>query len=206
MKNYAFSLIAFLALGLFSAFTTVEAPTKAPSWNVDPVHSSISFEVRHFFSNVLGTFDKFEGEIAFDAEDLKGSSVKFTVDVTSVNTKNAKRDGHLQSGDFFNAEKWGTMTFTSKKFKKVKGSDNDYTIIGDLTIRDVTKSVEIPVKLLGVMDHMMMKGSLVAGFSSEFTINRNDFGVGTGDWAATAVIGDEVTVKVNLEVNRKKES
>lgn len=202
MKNFMLTLTAFASIAVLSAFTPAKAPVTAPTWDIDAVHSSVSFTATHFFSDVLGTFDKFDGTVNFSPDDLDGSSVEFTVDVTSVNTKNEKRDKHLQSEDFFNAEKWDTMTFKSSSFKK--GKKGMYTVTGDLTIRDVTKTIEVPVKFLGTMAHPMREGTYVAGFTCEFTIDRNDYGVGTGDWAATTVIGDEVDVTVNLEVHRKE--
>ncbi len=205
MKNLVFSFITLLAFGLFGAFTTVEPPQAVPAWQIDATHSSVSFQVRHFFSNVLGTFDKFGGKLHFDPADLKGSSVSFEIEVASVNTKDEKRNGHLQSASFFDVEKWPTMSFKSTEFKKGE-ADNEYVVSGEMTIRDVTKKVELPVKFLGQMDHMMRENYLVGGFSTEFIINRNDYGVGVGDWAATAVIGDEIKVNINLEVNRQKDS
>ncbi|RMG16211.1 MAG: polyisoprenoid-binding protein [Bacteroidetes bacterium] len=203
MKKLMFSLIALAVAGSFAAFRPAHVALEAPTWTVDAVHSSISFEVRHFFSNVLGTFDKFEGTVKFDPEDLKTSSVEFSVDVSSVNTKNERRDNHLKSADFFDVEKWPTMSFKSTSITKGEG-ENEYIVKGNMTIRDVTKEMEIPVKFLGAMPHPMRKGAYVGGFTTEFTINRTEFGVGTGNWAATTVIGDEVKVRVNVEVNRQE--
>ena len=159
----------------------------------------MAFAVRHYFSDVIGTFDDFEGTLVFDPEDLAASSIELNIKVASVNTKNERRDGHLQSADFFNAEEWPEMKFKSKGFTK---KDDHYLVTGEMTLRDVTKEVEIPVNFLGQMAHPRREGSFIGGFSSEFTINRNDYGVGTGNFAATTTIGAEVKVKINLEVNR----
>ena len=198
-----FFATAFLVFSVcvFGAFSTVEPPAEVPSWTIDKGHSSVSFAVRHYFSNVIGTFDDFEGTLAFDPENLKESSIAFNIKVASVNTKNERRDGHLQSKDFFNAEQWPEMKFVSSSLTAV---DDHFVVKGEMTIRDVTKTVEIPVKFLGQMKHPRREGSYIGGFSAEFTINRNDYGVGVGNWAATATIGGEVKVTINLEVNRSE--
>jgi len=188
-----------IALGLFMSFTTYDA--QAPEWNIDNNHTSISFEVNHFFTPVTGSFKDFEGNLSFDAENLEGSSASFTVQIASVETDSDKRNGHLQSADFFDAKKFPEMKFTSSSFSQ---DGDNYVLNGKLTIRDVTKEVKIPVKLLGLGDHPMKKGKLITAMRAEFSLNRNDYGVGTGSWAATAVVGDEVKVSVLLEANRNK--
>ncbi len=189
----------FLSMGIFSAFSPVTPTFEAPSWEIDAVHSSVTFSVRHYFSDVVGSFDEFEGTLKFDPENPDESSVSFSVSVGSVNTKNERRDGHLQSEDFFNAEKWPQMTFTSSSISK---QGDKYMAKGQLTIRDVTKEVEVPINFLGEMAHPRDEGKYIGGFSSEFTINRTDYGVGVGNFAATTTIGDEVTVKINIEASR----
>ena len=202
MKNFAIYLTSMMAVLVLTAFTPSTPKVEAPTWNVDKGHSSVVFSVRHFFSDVVGSFDDFTGEIKFDPDDLATSSISFTVQVSSVNTKNERRDGHLQSADFFNAEQWPVMTFTSTSIKKKKKKGNTYMVKGNLTVRDVTKEIVIPINYLGSMESPRRKGSYVGGFNTEFSINRNDYGVGTGDWAATTTIGDEVALKVNVEVRR----
>ena len=192
-------LAKIIALGLFMSFTAYEA--LAPEWKIDNNHSSISFEVNHFFTPVAGSFKDFEGNLSFDAENLEGSSTIFTVQIASVETDSDKRNGHLQSEDFFDAKKYPEMKFSSTSFTK-KG--NDYILNGELTIRDITKDVSIPVQILGIGDHPMKKGKLITAMRAEFSLNRNDYGVGSGSWAATAVVGDEVKVSVLLEANRNK--
>lgn len=201
MKKITLLFALCISIGLFSAFKPLEKPLEATAWNIDKGHSSVVFAIRHYFSNVVGSFDEFEGTLKFDPEDLEGSSVEFRIKVASVNTKNERRDGHLQSPDFFNAEEWPEMIFKSTDFTK---DGEDYIAKGEMTIRDVTKEVEIPIKFLGQMEHPRREGAFIGGFSSEFTINRNDYGVGTGNFAATATIGAEVKVTLNLEVNRSE--
>lgn len=198
MKRY-FALTGLFLMLLLTAMQYPEAAIDIPSWQIDKNHSSVTFSVRHFFANVLGSFDEFEGDLKFDPDDLGNSSVYFSVSVSSVNTKNDRRDSHLQSEDFFHAEKWPEMKFESTNISK---SGDHYLVKGNMTIRDVTREMEIPVKFLGEMEHPRREGTFIGGFSTEFTINRNDFGVGSGDYISTATIGGEVDVTINLEVNR----
>ncbi|MCB0851316.1 MAG: YceI family protein [Bacteroidetes bacterium] len=203
MKKIAITITVFVAAFMLTAFSPAPQKAEAPTWSVDKGHSSVVFSVRHFCSDVVGSFDDFDGEIKFDPDDLATSSISFTVQVGSVNTKNERRDGHLQSADFFNAEQWPTMKFESTSISKKKKKGSVYYLAkGKLTVRDVTKEIEIPVNYLGSMENTRRKGSYVGGFNTEFMINRNDYGVGTGDWAATTTIGDEVKITVNVEVRR----
>lgn len=197
MKNTTKILALILLTGLMS-FKVQTA--EAPAWEVDKSHSSINFEINHFFTPVSGRFDSFTGSLNFNPEDLAASSANFTVQVSSVNTENERRDGHLQSGDFFDAEKWPEMTFTSTSIES-KG-DKKYVANGKLTIRDVTKEIALPFEILGMMEHPMKKGKQLVGIKAETTINRNDYGVGTGSWAATAVVGGDVKITVFLEASR----
>ncbi len=195
MKTLITSVILFASITAFLAFTPFPAPPA--QWKVDKAHSAITFSIKHFFTPVNGRFHDFDGDFIFDPENLDASKVDFTIQVNSVDTEEAKRDKHLQSPDFFNAGQYPTMRFVSTRFKK-KGKDS-YVAYGNLTIRDKTKEIELPFNVLGVADHPMMKGSKVMGLQAEAKINRNDFGVGTGDWAATMVVGDEVNIQIALE-------
>lgn len=115
---------SFAILSVFAAtmaFTTVTAPPA--EWKVDKPHSAITFSIKHFFTPVNGRFHDFDGDFIFDPENLAASKVDFTVQVNSVDTENEKRDKHLQSADFFNAEKYSTMRFVSTRFKK-KGKNS----------------------------------------------------------------------------------
>lgn len=199
MKSRISTLILALYIGVFS-FTEGHAQD-ATKWKIDQPHTTVNFSVDHFFSAVLGQFQGFEGTFIFDSENLKGSSFAFTIDVTSVNTDSDKRDNHLQSKDFFNAKEYPKMTFTSTKIEKVSG--DNYMASGKLTIRDVTKDVKLPFKITGEMQHPMMKGTTILGLEFKYTLDRTEYGVGTGDWAATAVVGDEVEITIPMELNHK---
>ncbi len=195
MKTIASLLMAAVLIPALSAF----GPVDAPSWKMDASHSSVSFSVNHFLVPVDGRFNNFESEVKLAEDNLLNSYAEFTIDVASVDTRDAKRDKHLQSGDFFDVKKFSKMHFKSTKFEK---KDGQLYVHGKLTIRDVTKDVSIPFKILGETRHPMKKNMIVSGIQLETTIKRNDFGVGSGSWAATMVVGDEVDIKVTLELTR----
>ncbi|MFA5668175.1 MAG: YceI family protein [Balneolaceae bacterium] len=200
MKKFknSLALLSLVLVGIVSIAAVKFAPT---IWTIDKNHSAVKFSVRHFFTPVNGNFTEYEADIAFSADDLKNSSINVTIPISSINTSNDDRDAHLRTPDFFNAEKFPTMSFKSDKI--VAAGENEFIAHGKLTIKDVTKNIELPFKLLGVMPHPN-SGKLIAGITSKFTLNRNDYGVGTGDYIATAVIGNEITIELNLELNEKK--
>jgi len=169
-------------------------------WNVDKDHASVGFEINHFFTPVKGQFLEFGGAFTLDKDDLtKSPSVVFTVNVASVATANKKRDGHLQSADFFNAKNWTELKFTSSEV--VKTGDNSYKAVGTMQIRDVKKPFEVPFTLLGVQKVKAgLMSSEVMGIRVKTELNRNDFGVGTGSWAANAVVGEKVGIDILLEL------
>lgn len=191
------ALIFFVASGFTSINNSnVEKPT---AWKIDATHSNVSFEITHFFTPVEGQFQDYSSEIYFDPNNLEESSISVDIMVSSVDTDNEKRDGHLQSPDFFNAKKYPKISFKSSKI--TKEGDNKFAAHGTLTIKDTTKDFKLPFTLLGVKEHPMKENTKLAGIKSDFTINRTDYGVGVGDWAATAVVGDEVDVSLALELN-----
>lgn len=195
------SLTPILLLVIFS-FSTIAANTDkklSESWAIDKAHSSINFTISHFFTPVDGTFDEYEAEILFDPEDLDNSSLNVKIAVDGINTKNERRNGHLKSEDFFNAEQWPEIRFASNSIEQT--GENQFVARGELTIRDVTREFDLPFELLGVMDHPMQENSKVAGIVAVTELNRTDFGVGVGDWAATAVVGNKVDIQINLELN-----
>jgi len=184
-----------------SAFTQGETDKMSKAWQIDSAHSDISFSITHFFTPVNGSFNSYDANILFDPNDLANSSIDVQIDVSSINTKNERRDNHLQSEDFFNAEKWPDITFKSDNIRKT--GDNSFVAEGQITIKDVTRDFELPFTLLGVMDHPMQENTQVAGITAETSLNRTDYGVGVGDWAATMVVGDEVSINLNLELTHK---
>lgn len=207
-------LIALLSLSLMAnaqtkttttktTKTTTTAAAVASNWNVDPAHTSVKFTVQHMtISEVEGSFKVFSGSIASPAADFNNAKVKFDIDVNSINTDNDMRDKHLKSDDFFNAEKYPKMTFTSTSFKHVSGKA--YKLEGDLTIRDVTKRVAFNVYYGGTTKDPY--GNIKAGFKAAGKISRKAYNL---KWSAVteaggAVVGDDVTMNLNLEFAQQK--
>lgn len=199
MKKFRIHLLATLLAVVLMSFSSIVA--EAPAWKVDMAHSSVSFEVTHFFTPVKGYFKRFETELRFDPENLEGSFAQVIIAVSSVDTDEPKRDKHLQSEDFFDEASYPEIKFVAGKFSK---TEEGYLVSGKLTIRDITKEVDIPFKVLGLGEHPMKKGRLLTAMRGELILNRNVYGVGSGSWAATAVVGDEVKITVVLEANRAR--
>jgi polyisoprenoid-binding protein YceI len=185
--------VTTVALALLLALPALAAAA-ATTYNVDPVHSTVGFKVRHFVTSVPGRFNDFAGTIVYDPENPAASKVEFTVQAASLDTRNERRDGHLKSADFFDVEKHPTLTFKSKK---VSGSGDALQLTGDLTIRGVTKEVTVPVEVLGTM-------GAKAGFATEFKIDRTDFGVAWNRAAegGGSILGDEVTIRIDVEADK----
>lgn len=168
-------------------------------WALDRTHSQISFSVSHMVvAEAEGKFDSFDVAVLADKEDLTDAKVDVTIQVASVNTDNKDRDNHLKSADFFEAEKFPTITFKSKELKKV--GDNKYKLVGDFTMHGVTKPVELDAKFGGVVKDG--KGRLHAGFKVTWQVNRQDYGV---KWSKKIdnnglVVGDVVEFKGNVEL------
>jgi polyisoprenoid-binding protein YceI len=171
---------------------------QAQQFKIDPAHSEADFSIKHMaVSTVHGSFHAVSGAIKFDAADPAKSSVEATIDVNSVDTGVAARDGHLKSPDFFDTAKFPTMTFKSTSVAKVAGG---YTITGDLTMHGVTKSVVLALETPGKPE-MDPKGKAHRGFVATTAINRKDFGL---KWGGTlpsgdAMLGDDVKIEIDLE-------
>lgn len=189
-------LFAFTGLAMNDVNT--DDNVRSIEWEIDSAHSAINFTINHFFTPVDGTFEEYDATVMFNPDDLENSSIDVTIPVTSINTRNDRRDGHLQSEDFFNAEQWPNISFESSSIES--RGDNEFVAIGELTIRDVTRHFELPFTLQGMMDHPMQENTTVAGIVANAQLMRTDYGVGVGDWAATAVVGDEVDIELNLEL------
>ena len=194
-----FNKVNTLIIALFAVVTIAATSIDATLWSVDKSHSRIGFEVTHFFTPVNGTFDNYDAVVNFDPTNLGESQIEVKIAVNSINTQNEKRDGHLRTPDFFNAEEFPTISFKSSEI--VSTGENTFAAKGQLTIKDVTQDIELPFTLLGVTDNPFREGTKVAGITSELNISRTAFDVGTGNWASDAVIGDEVSITLNLELN-----
>lgn len=198
-------ITTFLSLMIFAATTALASETGdkiSETWSIDKAHSAINFSITHFFTPVNGSFENYEADIRFDPEDPENSSLDVTIFVESINTRNDRRDSHLNSEDFFNSEEWPNIRFVSQTIEQT--GENAFVARGELTIRNITREFELPFELLGVMDHPMQDGNKVAGITAAAELNRTDFGVGVGDWAATAVVGDKVDIQLNLELNASR--
>lgn len=199
LKKITITTLVTVFVAFTAAFTINQSDEDAAtSWQIDKSHSAINFTINHFFTPVDGTFNDYEAEVIFDPENLNNSSIDVTIDVASVNTRNDRRDGHLQSDDFFNTESYPNIRFVSNRI--TQDGENSFIAHGELTIRDITIEYNLPFELLGVMDHPMRENSKVAGIVANAELMRNDFGVGTGDWRATAVVGNKVNIRLNLEL------
>jgi len=167
-------------------------------WAVDTTHSEVQFKVKHLvISTVTGSFKKFSGEVITESEDFHGAKINFTLDVNSIDTNQADRDAHLKSADFFAADQFSAITFSQGELKKL---GNTYKLIGNLTIRDFTKAVELDVELGGTAKDPW--GNVKAGFEIIGKINRKEFGL---TWNALTeaggmVVGEEVKLQMNIQL------
>ena len=169
-------------------------------WNIDTAHAEVAFKVKHLMvSTVRGVFNKFEGGISAKDDTLDGGSINFTLDTNSINTHNKDRDGHLMSPEFFDVAKFPTISFASTS---VKRNGNELAIVGDLTIKEVTKQVELKASLSNVSKDM--EGKDIIGIELEGKINRQDFGLvwNVALEAGGVLIGDEVKIEAFLEIKK----
>ena len=167
--------------------------------NIDPSHSEIMFQVKHMmFAKVKGSFEKFSGTINFDPQNPANSTVSVEVEPASINTRDANRDNHLRSQDFFGVEQNPTMTFRSTR---IEGSGRNYKVYGDLTMNGVTREIVLDAEYNGVGVSPM--GPTVYAFSAEGKVNRKDWGM---EWNAALeaggmLVSDEVKIEVEVEAS-----
>ncbi|OQD42832.1 hypothetical protein BUL40_06975 [Croceivirga radicis] len=163
------------------------------TWKIDTAHSEIAFKVKHMMiSTVTGYFEDYNAEVNTTKEDFSDAEFSFTAQTASINTKNADRDAHLKSDDFFNTKTYPEMKFTSTSF-------DGTTLVGDLTIRDVTKKISLEVDFNGVV--VDPYGQTKAGFEISGELNRKDFNL---TWSAVTeagkiVVSDKVKLQLNLQ-------
>lgn len=184
-----------------SLFIAAGLATSAPAaevYTIDLSHSKIGFSVKHLgISMTSGQFGQAAAKITLDTANGDNSSLEAVIEAKSINTNDEKRDAHLRSADFFEVEKFPTITFKSTS---VKANESLLTVTGDLTIKGVTKSITLPLALTGPIIHPF-SGSKVIGLAGQTTINRQDFGVkwnkqmDQGGW----IVGDEVLININIE-------
>ncbi len=179
-----------LVFSLATLFTI--SSTYAQTWTVDKAHAKVGFTVTHLMlSDVDGNFKTFDAKLTSAKPDLSDAVIEVSAEVTSVNTDNERRDGHLKSPDFFDAVKFPTLTFKSTSFKKVEGKK--YKVTGDLTMHGVTRPVTLDAVLTGPVTLDNPRGKQEkAGLKISGILKRSDFGVGS---SSTAVVSDEVEIK-----------
>jgi polyisoprenoid-binding protein YceI len=174
------------------------ALAEAATWNIDPSHTQATFAVRHMvISNVKGEFQSTKGVVKIDDKDLAKSAVDVTVDAASIHTREDKRDAHLRSPDFFDVEKYPTITFRSTKVEKAGG--DRYKVTGDLTMHGVTKPVVLDAMLTPEVKGMM--GEVRRGAQATTRVNRQDYGLKWNKMLeAGPVVGDDVAIEINAEL------
>jgi polyisoprenoid-binding protein YceI len=186
--SLSFLLISFA----FSAFSQ--------TWVSDPAHSRLGFSISHLtISQVTGNFKQFEVKVIASKPDHSDAKVEVIAQIASINTDVEQRDTHLKSPDFFDAQKYPTLTFKSTSIKKVKG--NNYRLIGNLTMHGITKPVILNVVYRGTVTNPMNKQQ-TSGFTLTGTLKRSDFEIGSKFPAA--MVGDEVTISASVEFSESK--
>ena len=182
--------------------TTTELSALTGTWALDPAHTRIGFSAKHaMVATVRGAFGVFDGTLVLDGENPANSTAQVSIDSASVDTGNADRDAHVRSGDFLDVETFPKLSFVSRE---VRIDGDDFELVGDLTVKDVTRSVTIAVETEGIVADPW--GNTRAGFSGETTISRKDFGL-TWNVALEAggiLVGDKI--KITLDVSAVKQA
>lgn len=187
--------IPFLLLLAVQAF--------AAKYDIDASHSGVMFKVKHLaISTVTGRFEKFSGTFEYDSNNVAASKVEATIEAASINTDQEKRDEHLRNADFFDVEKFPTLTFVSKEITNI--SENGFDIVGDLTMRGVTKSVTLKTELGGLAKDPW--GNNRVAFTATTAVSRKDFGL---TWnkvmeSGGLVVGDEIKIILEVEAVQQK--
>ena len=172
-------------------------------WSIDPSHSGINFSVKHMvISQVKGSFNNYKLKAETNGLDFSDAKIELEIDVKSINTNTEDRDKHLLSAEFFDAEKYPTIKFVSKSMIKI--NDEDYKLIGDITIKGITKSIEFKANYGGQLIDPW--GNVRAGFNIESSIDRFDFGLNWNSLleAGGAILGKEVKLKAEIEIVTSK--
>jgi polyisoprenoid-binding protein YceI len=177
--------------------TTRVATLTARAYTIDKAHSEVTFKVRHLLTRVRGRFSDFSGTVRFDEEQPERSSITLSIDAATVDTNSADRDQHLRSDDFFPVDKYPTITFVSSRITRTNA--DTYDVSGTLTVRGVAREITLPVAHLGTAKDPW--GNLRAGFETEVTINRKDFGL---TWNAALetggfLVGDDVQIGLSIQ-------
>jgi polyisoprenoid-binding protein YceI len=172
------------------------------TWVIDPAHSNVGFSIKHLMiATVRGSFTEAHGTVTVDEGDPTTAEIDITIPTASVTTRDEKRDAHLRSPDFFDVERFPNMRFRSKRVERRSG--DSFRVVGDLTIRDVTREVVLDVELLGRAKDPW--GNEKAGFEATTKLNRSDYGL---TWNAAletggVLVGDEVKVSIEAELQKQ---
>ncbi len=183
--------------------TDTAQPDLTGTWTLDPAHSRIGFSVRHaMVATVRGSFEKFSGTIVIDGTEPAASKAEVTVQADSINTGNPDRDNHLRTNDFLDAPSHETIAFASTGVKAGSDDEDTYVLLGDLTIRGITKPIEITLEFQGIAKDPF--GNTRAGFEGRAAINRKDFGVNFNAPLETGGVLVADKVKIELDVSAIK--
>ena len=172
-------------------------------WSIDPMHSEVQFKVKHLvISTVSGFFRSFEGSMETETDDFENAAINFALNIDSIDTNQTQRDEHLKSAEFFDAAQYPQITFKSTSFTKT--DDEEYKLVGDLTIKGVTKQVTLDAEFGGSTDDFY--GNTKAGFEVTGKINRKEFGL-TWDGvteAGSIVVGEDIKLLINIQFAKQK--
>ncbi|MGQ0540113.1 MAG: YceI family protein [Gemmatimonadaceae bacterium] len=194
----ALVILAFCSIAVPSRGAAQETAAPA-SWKIDPTHSELSFRIRHFVTKVRGTFTKWDGRIVADPARLEVGQVAVSIDANSIDTNNERRDADLRSNNFFAADSYPTLTFTSKR---VQVNGEALRVIGDLTMRGRTREVVLDGSFTGSAKDM--QGRERIGFEATAKVNRMDYGVAWNSIVDNAaMLGDEVEISITIEAVRQ---
>lgn len=202
MSLFVFRRAAAAAAALIVAASSVaSAQADVQTWTIDPNHSAAQFAVKHLLvSTVRGQFDKMSGTIKVNGTDIRTLAIDVTIDAASVNTRVANRDNDLRSANFFDVEKYPTITFVSKKSEPA--GDGRFKVTGDLTIHGVTKEVVLDAE--GPSPELKQGQTVRVGASATTKINRRDFGLLYNRLVeGTASVGDEIMITLDVEATRR---
>jgi len=202
-------LLVAVVLAAFGGTASPATPDTAPNaddpvaaWTVDAAHSSIGFSVRHLgIANVRGTFSGYDVDLQFDPADLSTLTTTANIQIETIDTRNQRRDDHLRSDDFFHVQEFPTMRFESTGVQNING--DSFEIIGNLTIKDVTREVVLAATMNGTAEFM---GNEVAALTAQTVIDRHDYGL---TWnrmteAGGVVVGSDITITLEIEAMREQ--
>ena len=192
-----FILLSAVAL-VWLMCPSVHAANLAKEYTFDPAHCSITFKVKHIFVDIPGRFSDFGGTFRFDPNNLAGSVVDIQVKSKSLDTFVEKRNEHLRSADFFDVAKYPEITFKSSSI--TRKSDTEYVLKGMLTLKGISREIEIPVTYFGKKTNPMDPKKDVAGFATKLDISMPDYSFCDPKWSAMGVIGQHALLEINLEM------